>query len=170
MFGALETPFHGQKLSVLIGGSLSWSETLIFIRGHPYECCQSCLWAPKCKKKNFFSNSYISGTKWPRHQRWVLNWRFLQKLECEPIFEQVTLSWSSGEKEKAWGRSAPPRCYKVQKVPGFIGLKGFYKFAISMEPNTCVHYCDYFPKFNCVRDTEHQEYVCVCVCLPCPLP
>ena len=59
------------------------------------------------KKNFFFSNSYISRTKWQRHQTWVLNWRFLQELKCEPIFEQVTLSWSSGEKENAWGQICP---------------------------------------------------------------
>ena len=38
--------------------------------------------------------------------KWVSNKRFLRELNCEPIFEQVTPSRSSGKKEKAWGRSA----------------------------------------------------------------
>ena len=44
------------------------------------------------RKKNFFSNSYMSGTKWLRHKKWVLDWRFLRELNSKPIFEQVTPS------------------------------------------------------------------------------
>ena len=43
-----------------------------------------------------------------------LKLKILRELNCEPIFEQVTPSRSSGKKEKAWGQICPP----------FPGLKG----------------------------------------------
>ena len=46
------------------------------------------------------------------------------KLNSKPIFEQVTPSRSSGKKGKSFGADLPhPGCYKVQKVPGYIGLR-----------------------------------------------
>ena len=73
--------------------------------------------------KNFFvSNGYISGTKWLRHQKWVLNWRFLQELYCKFFFELVTPSRSSGKDEKARGQICPPWVLKGPKVLGLIGL------------------------------------------------
>ena len=102
MLGKLETIFHGQTIFRSVGGS----HENMALWGDPYEWCQSCLWAPKCKEKTFSSKS--SGTKWLRHQKCVLNWRFLRELNSNPILEQVTPSSSSGNKEKAWGEICPP--------------------------------------------------------------
>ena len=43
----------------------------------------------KSIRKKLLPKSYISENNWTRHQKWVLNRRFLRKLNCEPIFEQV---------------------------------------------------------------------------------
>ena len=47
------------------------------------------------------------GTKWPRHIKWVSNWRFLREFYCESIFGQVTPCRSSGKKAKSWGQISP---------------------------------------------------------------
>ena len=116
-----------KQLSVWSGDHWIGQKRLIFIRGDPYEWCQNCLWAPKCKEKCFFffSNSYISGTKWLRHQKWVLNWRFLQELNSKPISEQVNPSRSSGKKEKAWGQICPPL--------GCPKSAGFYRVKVTLQ-------------------------------------
>ena len=58
--------------------------------------CQPTLTVASQEKNFFFSNSYMSETKWLRHKQWVLDWRFLRELNSKPIFEQVTASRSSG--------------------------------------------------------------------------
>ena len=85
--------------------------------GDPHEWGQSCNWAPKCKKKTFFSNRNILGAKWL--QKWVLN-RWLL-----PIFEQVTPSRSSGKNEEARGKICPhpTQVLKGPKSAGFYGVK-----------------------------------------------
>ena len=50
-----------------------------------------------------FSNSYISETKWLRHQQWVLNWRILRELNCKPILSK---SLPQGVQEKR--KKLPP--------------------------------------------------------------
>ena len=85
-----------KKLSVLSGDRRVGQQRLIFIRGDPYEWCQSCLWAPKCKEKTFFQTAISR----------ELNWRFLRELNCKPIFEQVPPGVQ--EKRKTlWVISAP---------------------------------------------------------------
>ena len=72
---------QGQETFRLVGGPLSWSETSYFHKGGPLRMVPE--W--NVRKKLFSrSNSYISRTKWLRHQQWVLNWRFLQDLR-EPF-------------------------------------------------------------------------------------
>ena len=106
MLGTLETTFHGQTTFRLAGGSLNWSET----NGAKVAS------EHRNVKKKKFSNTFIPGTKWLRHKKWVLNWSFLRELNSKPIFEQVTPSWSPGKKGKSLGAD------EVQKVPGLIGL------------------------------------------------
>ena len=55
MLGTFLTTFHGQKTFSLVIRSLSWSESPY--GGDPYELCQCCLRAPKCKKKNFLQTA-----------------------------------------------------------------------------------------------------------------
>ena len=54
------------RLSVWSGDHWVGQNRLIVIRGDPYKWGQSSLWAPKCKKKTFFSNSNILGNMWLR--------------------------------------------------------------------------------------------------------
>ena len=56
------------------------------------------------EKKPFFSNSYISRTKWQRYLNWVIILRFLGELKFKPIFEQVP----PRAQENAWGQICPP--------------------------------------------------------------
>ena len=58
------------KILSVWSGEQRWvgQKRVIFIRG-PFEWDQSCLWAQKCKKILFFSNSFISETKWLSHQK-----------------------------------------------------------------------------------------------------
>ena len=123
MLGTLKTIFHSQKTFHSVGGSLSWSETPYFHKGGPLQM------APKCKKK-LFSNSYTSRTKWPRHQKWALNWRFLRELNCEPIFEQVTPSRSSGKNRKSLGAKYAGRLSTFLEyfLGKFIWVKSFEHF------------------------------------------
>ena len=147
-----------KKLFVRSGDHWVGQKRLIFKRGDSYKWCQSCLRALKCKKKNFCSNSYILGTKWPRHQKCVLNWRFLQESKFEPIFEHVTLSWSSGEKEKSWGLICPP-------PPGVIRSKKcqvlWVNFQLLLHSPSLVNelFCSdnyFFYKFGLL-----QQFLCI---------
>ena len=81
--------FMVKQLSVWSGDHWIGQKRLIFIRG---------TLTNGANVASVFSNSYISGTKWLRHPKWVTNWRFLRKLKSMPIFEQVTPSRSSEKK------------------------------------------------------------------------
>ena len=59
LLGTWETIFHGQTTFRLVGDHWFGQIRLIFITGDPYEWCQCCLWAPKCKEKTFFKQLYL---------------------------------------------------------------------------------------------------------------
>ena len=99
MLDTLETTFQGKKTFCLVKGSLSWSETPYFHKGGPLWMVPQMPLSAEMKEKNILLSSYILGTKWLRHQQWVLNWRFLREINCKPIFEQVTPSRSPGKSE-----------------------------------------------------------------------
>ena len=99
VLGTLETTFHGQNLSVWSGDHWVGQKSLIFIRGTLTNGAKVASERQNVRT-TFFLNSNILGTKWLRHQKWVLNWRFLRELNCKCFFEQVTPSRSLGKQGK----------------------------------------------------------------------
>ena len=69
--------------------------------------CQSCLWAPNMG----------------------LKLKFLQELNSEPSFEQVTPSRSWGKEVKAWGQICLPGSWRIRTrvLNRQVGPKGMYK-------------------------------------------
>ena len=95
--------FMVKQLSVWWGNHWIGQWRLFFIRGDPYNRWQCCLLVLKCKEAIFFSNIYIPNSK--------------------PIFKQFR------KKGKSLGAHLPhPGCYRVQKLPGYIGF---------MTPHQC---------------------------------
>ena len=94
--------------NLLVGGSLSWTETPYF----HYEWCQSCLSAPKCKI--VFKQLYLGN-------KVGLKLKICRELNCDAVFEQVAPSRNSRKKEKAWGQICPLPPSRALKGPKYAG-------------------------------------------------
>ena len=76
-------------------------------------------------KKTLLSNSYISGTKQLRHQKWVINWRFFARTQLWAQFFSKSLPLGVQEKGKSSGTDMPsPRVLKGPKPCKGKGLRG----------------------------------------------
>ena len=83
------------------------------------------------------THSYIWGTKWLRHQKWVLNWRFFcENLTLSPFLSN-SLPLGVQKNGENLGADLPPQVFK--------GLKSAELYRISLE---------YLWLLSCVRGWE----------------
>ena len=75
----VKTNFHGQKTFRLVGGSLSWSERLIFIRGALTNGAKVASERWNVRKLFFCSNSYISRSSGKKEKAWRFICPYLSK-------------------------------------------------------------------------------------------